>query len=84
MNASEELARRQAIASIFAVGILYTFGSRGEEVGGRELSVEEKVNLAIALEDLLGVNRVDLVGLVAADPFCRRQRHPWRAPFRCR
>lgn len=36
---------------------------------GHELSVKEKVQLAIALEDLLGVNRVDLVILDEADPF---------------
>jgi len=35
----------------------------------RPLSVEEKVNLAQAMEDLLGVTRVDLVTLSDADPF---------------
>jgi len=38
------------------------------EPGGR-LSVQEKVRLAIELEDLLGVARVDLVILPEADPF---------------
>lgn len=36
---------------------------------GQPLSVEEKVRLAIALEDLWGVSRVDLVCLPEADPF---------------
>ena len=36
---------------------------------GRRLSVEEKVCLALALEDLFGVGRVDLVLLEEADPF---------------
>jgi len=36
---------------------------------GSSLSVYEKVRLALALEDLLGVNRVDLVCLSEADPF---------------
>jgi len=36
---------------------------------GRQLSVHDKVRLAIALEDLLGVNRVDLVVLPEAPPF---------------
>jgi hypothetical protein len=33
------------------------------------LSVNDKVHLALALEDLLGVTRVDLVCLAEADPF---------------
>ena len=33
------------------------------------LSVTEKVNLALALEDLFGCKRVDLVSLSEADPF---------------
>jgi predicted nucleotidyltransferase len=33
------------------------------------LSVHDKVRLALALEDLLGVTRVDLVSLSDADPF---------------
>ena len=36
---------------------------------GVHLSVHDKVQLALALEDLLGVNRVDLVCLEDADPF---------------
>ena len=35
----------------------------------RKLSVKEKARLSIALEDLLSVNRVDLVILFEADPF---------------
>jgi len=35
----------------------------------RKLSVKEKARLAIALEDLFLVNRVDLVSLPEADPF---------------
>lgn len=35
----------------------------------RKLSVKEKAQLSIALEDLLSVNRVDLVILSEADPF---------------
>ena len=35
----------------------------------RKLSVKEKVHLAIALEDLFCVSRVDLVNLPEADPF---------------
>ncbi len=34
-----------------------------------ELSVKEKVHLALALEDLFSVNRVDLVVVTEADPF---------------
>lgn len=36
---------------------------------GNTLSVHEKVRLALSLEDLLGVTRVDLVCLADADPF---------------
>ena len=36
---------------------------------GEKFSVSEKVNLALALEDLLGCKRVDLVSLSEADPF---------------
>lgn len=36
---------------------------------GTTLSVHEKVRLALSLEDLLGVTRVDLVCLADADPF---------------
>jgi len=38
-------------------------------VPGVRLSVRDKVHLAQALEDLLGVERVDLVCLPEADPF---------------
>ena len=37
--------------------------------GDRTLSVREKVELAVGLENLLGVDRVDLVVLPEADPF---------------
>jgi predicted nucleotidyltransferase len=43
------------------VGVKATHGVRW--------SVKDKVNLAIELEDLFGVNRVDLVALNSADPF---------------
>ncbi len=36
---------------------------------GRRLSVREKVELALALEDFFGVDRVDLVAMEDADPF---------------
>ena len=36
---------------------------------GRRLTAEERVRLALDLEDLLGVKRVDLVLLPEADPF---------------
>lgn len=36
---------------------------------GKKLSVKEKVQLALALEDMLDVQRVDLVSLRDADPF---------------
>jgi len=36
---------------------------------GLILSIHEKVRLTLALEDLLGVTRVDLVCLAEADPF---------------
>jgi uncharacterized protein len=36
---------------------------------GTEIGVDERVSLAIAIEDLLGVNRVDLVDLDQADAF---------------
>ena len=36
---------------------------------GTTLSVHDKVRLALALEDLLGVARVDLICLADADPF---------------
>ncbi len=38
-------------------------------VPGESFSVHEKVRLAVALEDLLGVWRVDLVSFLDADPF---------------
>ena len=38
-------------------------------VRGVRLSVHDKVRLALALEDLLGVSRVDLVCFSDADPF---------------
>jgi predicted nucleotidyltransferase len=42
----------------------------GVKVGsGGKFSVAEKVNLALALEDLLGCKRVDLISLSEADPF---------------
>ncbi len=36
---------------------------------GRRLTAQERVRLSIELEDLLGVNRVDIVILPEADPF---------------
>ncbi|MBN2059413.1 MAG: hypothetical protein JW882_03255 [Deltaproteobacteria bacterium] len=36
---------------------------------GKELTVREKVNLSMELEDLFSVNRVDLVVIPEADPF---------------
>ena len=36
---------------------------------GAAFSVDEKVKFALAVEDMLGVNRVDLVSLRDADPF---------------
>jgi predicted nucleotidyltransferase len=36
---------------------------------GRKLSIREKVELAINLEDLLGVGKVDLILISEADPF---------------
>lgn len=36
---------------------------------GHRLSAQDRVRLSIELEDLLGVNRVDLVVLPEADPF---------------
>ena len=38
-------------------------------IPGGKFSVTEKVNLALALEDLFGCKRVDLVSLLEADPF---------------
>jgi len=38
-------------------------------LSGRRCSVTEKVNLALALEDLFTCKRVDLVSLSEADPF---------------
>jgi len=38
-------------------------------IPGKRLSLENKIRLAIALEDLFGVERVDLVCLPEADPF---------------
>jgi predicted nucleotidyltransferase len=35
----------------------------------KHFTVHDKVRIAIALEDLLGVNRIDLVSLPEADPF---------------
>ncbi len=36
---------------------------------GRQLSVKDKVHLGMALEELLSVNRVDLVVITEVDPF---------------
>ncbi len=38
-------------------------------ISGGKFSVAEKVNLALALEDLFDCKRVDLVSLSEADPF---------------
>jgi len=40
-----------------------------QPVPGNRLSIDEKVNLAIALEDFFNVERVDLVVIPEADPF---------------
>lgn len=50
------------------------FGQSDMDIGakclpGIKLSVIEKVNLALALEDLMGCSRVDLVIFDEADPF---------------
>lgn len=37
--------------------------------GGRTLSIREKAELGVALENLLGVDRIDVVLLSEADPF---------------
>ena len=55
-------------------GATLTPGSSDVDVGvklspAKRLSVKEKALLAVLLEDLLGVNRVDLVILTDADPF---------------
>lgn len=49
-------------------------GSSDVDIGvrpipGKRFSLENKIRLAIALEDLFGVKRVDLVCLPEADPF---------------
>ncbi|MFC1862362.1 nucleotidyltransferase domain-containing protein [Thermodesulfobacteriota bacterium] len=36
---------------------------------GKHLSIKEKVQLSLALEDLFNINRVDLVIMTEADPF---------------
>ncbi len=38
-------------------------------LSGEKFSVAEKVNLALALEDLFSCKRIDLVSLTEADPF---------------
>ena len=38
-------------------------------LSGEKFSIAEKVNLALALEDLFGCKRIDLVSLSEADPF---------------
>ena len=66
---AEEIARRvrgQAVSSRYPdsdvdVGI--------QPATGHRLSARDRVRLSIELEDLLGVNRVDLVVLPEADPF---------------
>ena len=55
-------------------GDINTVSSSDVDIGvkiakDRHLSVRAKVTLAIELEDILGVNRVDMVVLGEADPF---------------
>ncbi|MEW6327532.1 MAG: nucleotidyltransferase domain-containing protein [Thermodesulfobacteriota bacterium] len=55
-------------------GVLNKASSSDVDIGiriseGHHLSVKDKVNLAMELEDFFGVERVDLVILTEADPF---------------
>jgi predicted nucleotidyltransferase len=57
---------------LYDAGAQLSPGPADVDVGvnaARPLSVDAQVRLALALEDFLGVTRVDLVSLVEADPF---------------
>jgi predicted nucleotidyltransferase len=68
-------SRSEEIRSyIEGAGVLNRASSSDVDIGvriseGRHLSVKDKVNLAMELEDFFGVERVDLVILTEADPF---------------
>ncbi len=63
---------REALAWLDGDGDSLSPGPSDLDIGvkpAQPLEVRRKVELAIALEDLFGVNRVDLVVLPEADPF---------------
>ena len=63
---------KQAYAWLAEAGTLLPPGTSDLDIGVKPaapLPVRQKVELAVALEDLFGVNRVDLVVLPEADPF---------------
>ncbi len=65
---------KEALAWVKEEGQAFRRGPSDVDVGvrpipGMPLSVEEKVRLAIALEDLFDVERVDVISLPEADPF---------------
>ena len=63
---------KQAYAWLAEAGTLLPPGTSDLDIGVKPaapLPVRQKVELAGALEDLFGVNRVDLVVLPEADPF---------------
>ncbi|RME07209.1 MAG: hypothetical protein D6803_04495 [Anaerolineae bacterium] len=67
-------SRAEEVKAWFDGGANLSPGPSDVDIGvkpalGVKLSVEEKVRLAQALEDLLGVHRVDLVVLPEVDPF---------------
>ena len=64
----------EAAAWLAGKGRAFEHGPSDLDIGvrpipGRSLPVEEKVRLAIALEDLFDVGRVDVICLPGADPF---------------
>lgn len=95
MNTMTPIRRRlQKICRRYQVELMYTFGSRCNEIksyiddkgiidrgtssdvdigikisGDSRLSAKDKVSLAIELEDLLDIDRVDLAILPEVDPF---------------
>ena len=63
---------KQAYYWLAEAGTTLPMGASDLDIGvkpAEPLDVRRKVELAIALEDLFGVNRVDLVVLPEADPF---------------
>lgn len=63
---------KQAYHWLAEAGITLPPGVSDLDIGikpAAPLNVRQKVELAVALEDLFGVNRVDLVVLPEADPF---------------